>query len=257
MQIHQEELTDVTRYIATHQHLSLEDHEADYQNYIRLIRKCKNVDSSSRMLEIGIGTGWFPLACAKHGLSCKGLEISKQLIEYARQFGHKYGIEPDIELGNIEETDLGKEKFDAILAQSVFEHIEHWRVALKKIYDALKPGGLFVFSSTSKFSFTGYEYDFPLYGWMPNSWRYRLRVSRQGPDIMKLGIDFNQFTYPELRRAFREVGFSKILDRVDFADPADLTNPWKKRILQVSKSARPIKHVVLCFSDATMFLCVK
>src|SRR4051812_18277049 len=112
MQIHQEELTDVTRYIATHQHLSLEDHEADYQNYIRLIRKCTNVDSSSRMLEIGIGTGWFPLACAKHGLSCKGLEISKQLIEYAREFGRKYGIDADIELGNIEETDLGQEKFD-------------------------------------------------------------------------------------------------------------------------------------------------
>ena len=56
MQIHQEELTDVTRYIATHQHLSLEDHEADFQNYIRLIRKCKQIDSTSRMLEIGIGT---------------------------------------------------------------------------------------------------------------------------------------------------------------------------------------------------------
>jgi SAM-dependent methyltransferase len=257
MQIQQEELTDVTRYIATHKHLSLEDHEADFQNYMRLIRKCKDVDSNSRMLEIGIGTGWFPLACAKHGLSCKGLEISKQLIEYARQFGSKYGLEPELELGNIEETELGKAQYDVIMAQSVFEHIEHWRLALKKLYDALKPGGLFVFSSTNKFSFTGQEYDFPLYGWMPNSWRYRLRVKRQGPDIMKLGIDFNQFTYPELRQAFREVGFSRIVDRVDFVDPAELTNPWKKRILRLSKSSGPIKQVVLCFADATMFLCVK
>jgi SAM-dependent methyltransferase len=257
MRIHNEELSDVARYIATHRHLRLEDHEADFQNYLRLIRKGKDIDSTSRMLEIGVGTGWFPLACAAHGFSCKGLEISRQLIEFAKEFGRNYGLEPDIELGNIEESDLGKAQYDVILAQSVFEHVERWRQAARKIYDALKPGGLFVFSSTNKFSFTGQEYDLPLYGWLPNAWRYRLRIARQGPDIMKLGIDFNQFTYPQLRRAFREIGFSRIWDRVDFADPAEVAAPWKRRLLRLSKGVRPIKHVVLWFADATMFLCVK
>jgi 2-polyprenyl-3-methyl-5-hydroxy-6-metoxy-1,4-benzoquinol methylase len=257
MEIQHKELTDAARYIETHRHITLQDHEADYQNYLRMIRKCKEIDSKSKLLEIGVGTGWFPIACAKHGISCKGLEISPQLIEYAKEFGRACGVEPDIELGNIEETDLGIAQFDVILGQSVFEHIEHWRKALKKVYDALKPGGVFAFSSTNKFSFHSDEYSFPLYGWLPDQWRYRLRVARQGPDIMKLGIDFNQFTYPQLRRAFREAGFSRIYDRVEFADPAEVANPAKRRILQLSKSVSPIKHVVLCFADATMFLCVK
>jgi SAM-dependent methyltransferase len=257
MEIQQKELADAARYIETHRHITLADHEADFQSYLRLIRKRKEIDSRSRLLEIGVGTGWFQLACLSHGISCKGLEISRQLIEYAKEFGRQYGLEPDIELGNIEETDLGVEQYDVVIAHSVFEHIEHWRPALKKIQRTLKPGGLFVFSSTNKFSFHSDEYSLPLYGWLPDAWRYRLRVARQGPDIMKLGIDFNQFTYPQLRRAFREAGFSGIYDRVDFADPAEVSNPLKKSLLRLSKTVSPVKHIVLWFADATMFLCIK
>ena len=37
---------------------------------------------------------------------------------------------------------------------------------------------------------------------------------------MKLGIDFTQFTYPLLRRTFKEIGFRRVLDVVDLVDPA-------------------------------------
>ena len=39
---------------------------------------------------------------------------------------------------------------------------------------------------------------------------------------MKNGIDFNQFTYFQLRRAFRKLGFSEVMDRVDILDPDNL-----------------------------------
>ncbi|MGA2770181.1 MAG: hypothetical protein ABSG26_05135 [Bryobacteraceae bacterium] len=55
-----------------------------------------------------------------------------------------------------------------------------------------------------EFSFVSSEYrGVPLYGWLPNALRYRLRVAVHAPDIMKLGIDFNQFTYFGLRRVFK------------------------------------------------------
>src|SRR5207244_2759559 len=81
------------------------------------------------------------------------------------------------------------------------------RKGIGRIFRALKPDGVFYFTSTNKFSLVSGEYNFPLYGWLPDRWRYALRTRRQGEDIMNLGIDFNQFTFPQLRRFFRKTGF--------------------------------------------------
>ena len=141
MQVHHEELSDVSRYIENLKHLRLEDKEAHFQSYIRAVERYKSIDSRTKLLEIGTGTGWFPILCKQRGLNCKGLEISPQLVDFARQFGAKYGIEPDISLGNLEDTDLGRETYDVVIASSVFEHVQHWRAGIKKIYEALRPGG--------------------------------------------------------------------------------------------------------------------
>jgi SAM-dependent methyltransferase len=257
MKTYQGELSDISRYIENNQHLKLEDHQQEYEKYLRQIRRYHPVDASTRILEIGTGTGWFPLLCKMNGLSCRGLEISPQLVDYARQFGRPYGIEADIELGNAEESDLGSEVYDVILAQSVFEHIEHWERAARSVYRALRPGGLFSFSSTNKFAFTSGEYDFPLYGWLPDGWRYRLRIWRQGPDIMKLGIDFNQFRYPLLRRTFTRVGFSKVLDRVEMSDPELASTPFRSTVSRFARTSGLAKAAVLTFADATVFCCIK
>src|SRR5215467_9568825 len=103
MQIHQGELPEITRYIQNNQQ-PLKEKESQYQTYLRLLRKARPIDASTRMLEVGTGTGWFPILCKLNGLSCKGLEISSQLIEHALNLGRAHGVEPDIELGNIEDN---------------------------------------------------------------------------------------------------------------------------------------------------------
>src|SRR5262249_43127748 len=142
-------------------------------------------------------------------------------------------------------------------ASSTFEHVENWQKGLKRIFDALKPGGLFFFYSTNKFSFVQGEYNFPLYGWLPNGWRYRLRVARQGNGIMKNGIDFNQFTYFQLRKVFKKLGFSEVMDRVEILDPDNLNNPkfHKKLIIKILKRVKPLKELALFFSSGTLFVC--
>ncbi len=257
MKSHEQELSDVTRYIELKQHLRLEDHEAEYRRYLRTVRRWHTLDANTRMLEIGTGTGWFPLLCKRDGLSCRGLEISPQLVEYARQFGRNHGIESDIELGNAEENEIGSEEYDVIFAQSVFEHIEHWERAAERIYRALRPGGLFIFSSTNKFAFTSGEYDFPLYGWLPDQWRYRLRIHRQGPDIMKLGIDFNQFRYPLLRRTFERIGFSRVMDRVEMSQRDEVSSAARRVLVDIAKRSKLAKRLVLTFADATIVCCIK
>ena len=106
----------------------------------------------------------------------------------AKEIGRGQGVEPDIELGNLEDYPLPENYYDVVMASSVFEHVEDWRMGVHKVYRTLKPGGILYFESTNKFSFTSGEYSLiPLYGWMPNWLRYSLRKMIHGKDIMKLG----------------------------------------------------------------------
>jgi 2-polyprenyl-3-methyl-5-hydroxy-6-metoxy-1,4-benzoquinol methylase len=259
MKIYQEELSDATRYIENHRHKTLEEHRGEYDSLMFILRRFTTVDGSTKMLEVGTGTGWFPIMCKLNGLSCKGMEISSQLVEHGKDFARKHGIEVDIQLGNIEDCDIGRSEYDIIIAASVFEHVEYWEKGLRNILEALKPGGILFFQSTNKFALRSREYNFPLYGWLPDPWRYCLRRLRHGEDIMKLGIDFNQFTYPKLRKSLELVGFSQVLDVIDMLDPDNLRgpSPWKRMLVQALKQFTPLKHVAVTFAPYTTFLCIK
>lgn len=257
MEIYRGELSDVTRYLANHEGEELAEREPEFRRIFGYVGRFKAVQPGMKLLEIGTGTGSIPILCRMNGLDCKGLEISQQLVDHGRAWGKSLGVEPDIELGNIETSDIGTEAYDVIIASSVFEHIEYWRPALAKVFRALKPGGALFFESTNKFSLVSGEYHFPLYGWLPNSWRYRMRIAAQGPEIMKLGIDFNQFTYSGLRRAFRSVGFAEIHDVVELLDDSRPRNALKRAVIGLSRSVRPFREIVLVFHPATTFVCLK
>ncbi len=151
MKIHYD-LSHVDSYIQANIHIRLEDMESQFESIIKRVKKYKEINKETRILEVGTGTGWFPILCKKHGLCCEGIEICPQFVEYAIQYGHRYGIKPDIRLGNIEEFDIGVSRYDVVIATSTFEHVEHWEKAIRNILNGLKPGGLFYFYSTNKFS---------------------------------------------------------------------------------------------------------
>jgi SAM-dependent methyltransferase len=259
MKIHQETIPEIDRFLHNFGAEDLDGPEKvlQFENYLKMVRPYMALTPQTRMLEIGTGTGWFPVQCARKGLRCKGLEISPQLIDHARKLAAMHRVDVEIELGNVEESDIGDNQFDVIIGSSVFEHVEHWRLGLARVHKALKPGGVFFFSSTNKFSFISGEYGFPLYGWLPDQWRYKMRIARQGPEIMKLGIDFNQFRYSVLRREFRKLGFSRVLDLVDRLNPAEVKHPLKKAWLGTCKAIPPAKALTLTFATATVFVCVK
>jgi 2-polyprenyl-3-methyl-5-hydroxy-6-metoxy-1,4-benzoquinol methylase len=259
MQIHAETLSQIDRYMDKFDGDDLRSphYRLRYDNYLNFIRPYVRIGPDSRLLEIGPGTGWFPIMCAMNGLRCRGLEISQQLIRFSAELARRHGVDVDIELGNIEENEIGAATYDVIIAGSVFEHVERWKPGLERVYKALKPGGVFVFSSSNKFSLTSSEYGLPLYGWLPDQWRYKLRMAMQGPDVMELGIDFNQFTYPGLRREFRRIGFSRIDDRFDRLRADELSHPLKRMAHNAFKMLPPAKALALTLSRCTVFVCVK
>ena len=258
MKVYTEDLPDVSKYLENYKSKSLEYFDGQLQSYLGPIQRYHKIDASTKILEIGTGVGWFPIRCKQRGWDCIGLEISPQLIEYAKQLGARHGVVPDIRLGNIEEADFGSEVFDIVVASNVFEHIEHWKESLAIIYRMLKPAGVLFFESTNKFSFVSHEYKgVPLYGWLPDGLRYGVRKMVQGPDIMKLGIDFNQFRHANLRKEFKKAGFSGIYDRIEIAEESAVSSEFRKKVVRLSRANSLIKAASLTFSDATRFICVK
>jgi SAM-dependent methyltransferase len=251
--------TVVGQFIEEEKLIKLDDKRLEFENTFKLLKRFKEINGNTKIFEIGSGSGWFQILCKMEGISCAGLEINPELADYARHLGSQYNVKLDIQVGNIEEADIGRSEYDIIIANSAFEHVEHWQKGLKGCFDALKPEGLLWFYSTNKFSFRSGEYDFPLYGWLPDSWRYHLRKARQGDDIMEWGIDFNQFTYFQLRRFFKRLGFSTVLDLVDTLDPGYMSNPTfqKEVLLKTLKKSKLLKHLSLIFAGGTSFICIK
>ena len=87
--------------------------------------------------------------------------------------------------------------------------------------------------------------------------RYSLRKAMQGPDIMKLGIDFNQFRHSQLRREFQKAGFRQIYDRVQMADDSAVSTGFRRKVVRWSRKLPPVKAVALTFCEATRFICLK
>jgi 2-polyprenyl-3-methyl-5-hydroxy-6-metoxy-1,4-benzoquinol methylase len=249
----------VREYIRDRAETAVNDMQTEFQSTIKLVGRHKEINRATQVLEIGIGTGWFQILCQQKGIQCRGLEFDPNLARCAIELGQRFGIVPDIDLGNIETADIGRSRYDIIIAISTFEHVEHWEKGLENVAKALKPGGIFYFASTNKFSLFSAEYWIPLYGWLSDAWRYRLRRVLQGDEIMGWGIDFNQFTYPQLRHEFQRLGFSRILDRVDVLNPDNLNHPtpMKQLILKAVQRFAILRQMALLFSRETVFVCVK
>ena len=132
-------------YINSHRDISIEDMKDRFQYLMEHIKKFKIINSNTKILEIGSGLGWFQIICSMEGINCKGIDISPQLVRFAKDNAKRYDIEVDIEVGNVENKYLGFAKYDVIIAEMVFEHVKLWRKGIKNIYNALKPNGLFFF----------------------------------------------------------------------------------------------------------------
>lgn len=258
MQIHHESLSDVDAYLANNGSQTLEDKRPEYDRLMRYVGAYHSITPQTRMLEVGTGIGAVPILAKLNGLNLRGLEISPQLIAHAKAWGKQLGVDPDIVLDNLETTDLGENCYDIIICSSVFEHVEYWYEGLAKIYRALKPGGVMFWESTNKWTIKSGEYPPMLfYGWLPDWARYQFRKWIHGPDIMKLGIDFHQFRFGMLRKAFKRIGFSEIHDILDFTDPNRAHSTLKRTFIRLSQRFWLFRKIFLFLFPTTTFVLVK
>lgn len=108
-----------------------------------LIVQGAHLGPGKKALEIGCGTGNFTEIFANTGANVTAVDLSPELLEIAR----KRGL-PEDRVSFLEqpfETCEVHGPFDAIIGSSVLHHLEV-EVALRKIYELLKPGGILSFA---------------------------------------------------------------------------------------------------------------
>jgi len=99
--------------------------------------------ASPRILEIGCATGEFASAAQSHGAKITAIDISEDAIEMARK---RYaGV--DFRATSVEQLAKSGERFHAVVAFEVIEHVLSPHEFLQACTELLLPGGLLIYST--------------------------------------------------------------------------------------------------------------
>jgi 2-polyprenyl-3-methyl-5-hydroxy-6-metoxy-1,4-benzoquinol methylase len=104
----------------------------------------KLVGENARVLELGPATGYMSKVLADRGCTVVGIELDPEMAERAAAFCERV-IVGDLD-GLDLEAELGEERFDAIVAADVLEHLRDPLLALDRLRPFLAPEGAFVIS---------------------------------------------------------------------------------------------------------------
>jgi 2-polyprenyl-3-methyl-5-hydroxy-6-metoxy-1,4-benzoquinol methylase len=101
-----------------------------------------------RVLEFGCGTGSTALIHAPHVAQIDAIDFSEKMIEIAKGKAKAQGIENvTFRTATIENWQAKDHSYDAILGLSILHLLEDKEAVLTKVYQLLKPDGIFISST--------------------------------------------------------------------------------------------------------------
>jgi len=117
----------------------------DAQRTLEIVSKLPEFPSFRKMLDLGGGPGLIGMAIVAAHPSMKGVIFDlPPVVNVAKAFIKEYGMENRMEVlgGDFNRDPIG-EGYDLVLACSSLEAAEDLDSVVKKVYDALNPGGVF------------------------------------------------------------------------------------------------------------------
>jgi len=126
---------------------------ADYDRYrhllpdeiVQCILAVAKIQSGTRILEIGCGTGQLSVPLARHGVELIAVELGANLATLARQNLAGYP-NARVDVGAFEEWELPEKRFDVVVSKDAFHWIDP-QVRFVKTADSLNVGGYLVIVS--------------------------------------------------------------------------------------------------------------
>jgi SAM-dependent methyltransferase len=108
---------------------------ARWQTYVRTVEKHKKLGT---LLDVGCSSGGFLASLRNPNWNLYGIEISEALAEKARKLSgaQVFG-------GDVLEAPFESESFDVVTAFDVLEHLHQPKKTAERVWNWLKPGGIF------------------------------------------------------------------------------------------------------------------
>jgi len=121
--------------------------EASYQEKLRVTRTYFRPDME--VLEFGCGTGSTAINHSPYVGHIHAIDISSKMIEIAQEKADEGNVSNvTFEQSTIEGVSVPDQSLDAVLGLSILHLLEDKEGAIEKVHRMLKPGGVFVTSTT-------------------------------------------------------------------------------------------------------------
>ena len=147
-----------------------------------------------RVLDIGCGGGLITEPLARLGASVTGIDAAEANIGVARAHARGADLEIDYRQASAEELAAAGERFDAVLALEVIEHVADVDAFLEATATLVRPGGAFIASTLNRtpksllFGIVGAEY---VLRWLPRGthrWDRFVRPSEFAAGLRRQGL---------------------------------------------------------------------
>ncbi len=151
-----------------------------------------------RVLDIGCGGGLVSEPLARLGARVTGIDAAEANIAVARAHARGADLEIDYRQASAEELAAAGEKFDAVLALEVVEHVADLDGFLNAAATLVRPGGAFIASTLNRtpksllFGIVGAEY---LLRWLPRGthrWDRFLKPSEFAAGLRRQGLQVRE-----------------------------------------------------------------
>lgn len=132
-----------TYYECANDPLYFDEQEArriTFQKYLKKLQSFFPI--KKHLLDIGTNTGLFVKIAQNNGWDATGLEPNKWGVEYAKKNYNVNLVNKPFEKGTFK-----KESFDVVTMWDVVEHFTDPVSEIEKVYEIVKPGGVFAFST--------------------------------------------------------------------------------------------------------------
>jgi ubiquinone/menaquinone biosynthesis C-methylase UbiE len=120
------------------------------------------VQAGQTVIDIGAGTGNFAIQAARRGAMAIAVDISQNMLNYAREKAEKAGVAEHMIfcLGGFLSYEHAGEPVDAVESQMALHHLpDTWKqVAVQRVANMIRPGGVF-FLADVVFPFQPKDYE--------------------------------------------------------------------------------------------------